>query len=102
MPVGMEIFRGRYSESLAKAAPLIPGKAHALAFDLPLADHVFAKGHRIMVQVQSSWFPVYDRNPQTFVAAIFNARPGDYHKATESVFHAPDRPSSVALPLIDN
>jgi uncharacterized protein len=102
MPVGMDIFRGRYAESLAKAAPLIPGNVQALRFALPLADHVFAKGHRIMVQVQSSWFPVYDRNPQTFVADIFNAQPGDYRKATETVFHAPDRPSSIALPMIEN
>jgi putative CocE/NonD family hydrolase len=98
-PVAMEIFRGRYARSLERATPLKPGETLRLGFALPMADHVFAKGHRIMVQVQSSWFPVYDRNPQTFVPDIFNAKPGDYRPATESVFHDAARPSAVRLPL---
>jgi predicted acyl esterase len=61
---------------------------------------VFAKGHRIMVQVQSSWFPLYDRNPQTFVDNIFFAKPGDYKKATQRVFHEPGAASSVVLPVV--
>jgi putative CocE/NonD family hydrolase len=99
-PVGMEIFRGRYLKALDKASPLTPGQAEAYRFALPMADHVFAKGHRIMVQVQSSWFPVYDRNPQTFVPSIFEARPQDYRKATQSVFHMPGQASAVRLPIL--
>ncbi len=102
LPVGMEIFRGRYLKALDKAAPLTPGKTEAYRFALPMADHVFAKGHRIMVQVQSSWFPVYDRNPQTFVPSIFDARPQDYRKATQSVFHDTERASAVRLPVLQD
>ncbi|MBU1378521.1 MAG: CocE/NonD family hydrolase [Alphaproteobacteria bacterium] len=102
LPVGMDIFRGRYLKALDRPAPLTPGKAEAYHFALPMADHVFAKGHRIMVQVQSSWFPVYDRNPQTFVPNIFNARPQDYRKATQSVFHDPVRASAVRLPIVND
>lgn len=98
-PVGMEIFRGRYLKALDKASPLTPGKVEAYRFTLPMTDHVFQPGHRIMVQVQSSWFPVYDRNPQTFVPSIFEAKPADYRKATQSVFHAPGRASAVRLPI---
>ena len=98
-PVAMDIFRGRYLKDLGKATPLTPGKAEAWRFALPMADHVFASGHRIMVQVQSSWFPVYDRNPQTFVADIFNAKPAEYSKATQTVFHDAARPSAVRLPI---
>ena len=102
MPVSMDIFRGRYLKGFDKPSPLTPGKAEAWRFDLPVADHVFAKGHRIMIQVQSSWFPVYDRNPQTFVANIFDAKPADYRKATQSVFHSPARPSAVRLPIVSD
>jgi predicted acyl esterase len=69
-------------------------------FALPTANHVFLPGHRIMVQVQSSWFPLYDRNPQTFVPSIFRAKPADYRKATQRVFHAPGEASFVELPLV--
>jgi putative CocE/NonD family hydrolase len=101
-PVGMEIFRGRYLKTLDKASPLTPGKVEAYRFALPMTDHVFAQGHRIMVQVQSSWFPVYDRNPQTFVPSIFEAKPEDYRKATQSVFHTPGRASAVSLPILQD
>ena len=69
-------------------------------FALPTTNHVFLPGHRIMVQVQSSWFPLYDRNPQTFVPNIFFARPTDYQKATERIYHAPGRASFVELPVV--
>ena len=69
-------------------------------FALPNANHVFRPGHRVMVQVQSSWFPLYDRNPQTFVPSIFWAKPADYRKATQRVYHAPNRSSFVELPLV--
>jgi predicted acyl esterase len=70
-------------------------------FDLPAANHVFLPGHRIMVQVQSSWFPLYDRNPQHFVANIFFAQPGDYQKATQRIYVSRDAASSIDLPLIE-
>jgi predicted acyl esterase len=69
-------------------------------FALPNVHHVFLPGHRIMVQVQSSWFPLYDRNPQTFVPSIFWARPEDFRKATQRIHHAPGRASFVELPLV--
>lgn len=98
-PIAMEIFRGRYLHALDHATPLTPGKVEAWRITLPMADHVVAKGHRIMVQVQSSWFPVYDRNPQTFVQSIFDAKPGDYRKATMSVMHTPAQASAIRLPI---
>jgi hypothetical protein len=98
--VSADIFRGRYRESLEKAAPLAPGKPLAYRFALPTANHVFLPGHRIMVQVQSSWFPLYDRNPQTFVPSIFWAKPEDYRKANQRIHHAPGLSSFVELPLV--
>ena len=100
LAVAMDIFRGRYRQSLAKAEPIPANTPETYTFALPNANHVFLPGHRIMVQVQSSWFPLYDRNPQTFVPNIFNAKPEDYRKATQRVYHAPDRASFVELPVI--
>ncbi|MGI4731709.1 MAG: CocE/NonD family hydrolase [Janthinobacterium lividum] len=96
--VSMDILRGRYREGFTSAKPIQPGVPLAYRFTLPNADHVFLPGHRIMVQVQSSWFPLYDRNPQTFVPNIFDAKPGDYQKATVSVFHSPAQASYIELP----
>jgi putative CocE/NonD family hydrolase len=98
--VSADIFRGRYRESLETAKPLAANEPLVYRFGLPTAHHVFQRGHRIMVQVQSSWFPLYDRNPQTFVANIFWARPPDYRKAVQRVHHAPGRASFVELPLV--
>jgi putative CocE/NonD family hydrolase len=100
LPVSMDIFRGRYRESLETPRPLEPGKPLVYKFALPNANHVFLPGHRIMVQVQSTWFPLYDRNPQTFVPSIFDAKPTDYVKATQRVYHAPSQASFVTLPLV--
>jgi putative CocE/NonD family hydrolase len=97
--VSADIFRGRYRESLEAPKAIAANTPLAYRFALPAANHVFLPGHRIMVQVQSSWFPLYDRNPQTFVPNIFWARPGDYRKATQRIYHAPDRASFVELPL---
>ena len=69
-------------------------------FALPTANHVFLPGHRVMVQVQSSWFPLYDRNPQTIVPSIFWAKSGDYRKAVQRIYHAPDRTSFIEMPLV--
>ena len=77
-----------------------PGKVEEYKFTLPNVDHVFLPGHRIMVQVQSSLFPLYDRNPQSFVANIFNAKAGDYRKATQSVFFGGNNASAVYLPVV--
>ena len=82
LAVSMDIFRGRYREGFDKPKPIPANRALTYKFDLPNANHVFAKGHRIMVQVQSSWFPLYDRNPQTFVPNIFFTTAADYQKAT--------------------
>ena len=98
--ISADVLRGRYRESLEKAAPIPAGKPLPYRFELPTANHVFRPGHRVMVQVQSSWFPLYDRNPQTFVESVFWARPADYRKATQRVHHAPGQASSVTLPLV--
>ena len=98
--ISADIFRGRYRESLETARPIPANQALLYRFRLPTANHVFLPGHRIMVQVQSSWFPLYDRNPQTFVPSIFWAKPGDYRKAVQRIYHAPGRASFVELPLV--
>jgi uncharacterized protein len=100
--VSADIFRGRYRESLETAKPIAADKPLLYRFALPTANHVFLPGHRMMVQVQSSWFPLYDRNPQTFVPNIFWAKPEDYKKATQRVWHSPaaGQASFIELPLV--
>ena len=98
--VSADIFRGRYRESLEFPKAIAPNKPLVYRFALPTANHVFLPGHRIMVQIQSSWFPLYDRNPQTFVPNIFWARPGDYRKATQRIYHSASEQSFVELPLV--
>ena len=100
LPIGIEIFRGRYVDSFANPRALRPGRVEEYRFGLPNVDHVILPGHRIMIQVQSSLFPLYDRNPQTFVPNIFYARPGDYQKAVESVYFGGATPSAVYLPIV--
>ena len=94
--VAADIFRGRYRESLETAKAIEANKALLYQFALPAANHVFLKGHRIMVQVQSSWFPLYDRNPQTFVPNIFWAKPEDFRRATQRIYHS----SYIELPVV--
>jgi putative CocE/NonD family hydrolase len=100
--VSADIFRGRYRESLETAKPIAADKPLRYRFALPTANHVFLPGHRMMVQVQSSWFPLYDRNPQTFVPNIFWAKPEDYKKAVQRIWHsaAAGQASFVELPLV--
>ncbi len=98
--VAADIFRGRYREGLETAKPIAANQPLLYRFDLPTANHVFLPGHRIMVHIQSSWFPLYDRNPQTFVPNIFWAKPQDYRKATQRIYHAPGQLSFVELPLV--
>jgi len=98
--IAMDIFRGRYRESFETPKAVDAGKPLTYTFGLPQANHVFLPGHRIMVQVQSTWFPLYDRNPQTFVPNIFFAKPEDYVKATQRIYHAPGTLSFVDLPVV--
>ncbi len=95
-----DILRGRYRDGFEEGKPIPSNTPLPFVFALPNANHVFLPGHRLMVQVQSSWFPLYDRNPQTFVRNIFFARPEDYRKATHRVYHAPGQASYVELPLV--
>jgi putative CocE/NonD family hydrolase len=99
--ISADIFRGRYRESLETPMAIAPDKPLLYRWTLPTANHVFLPGHRIMVQVQSSWFPLYDRNPQTFVPNIFWAKPRDYRKAVQRVFHSADAASFVELPVAE-
>ena len=98
--VSADIFRGRYRESLENPKPIASGQPLLYKFNLPPANHVFLPGHRIMVQVQSSWFPLYDRNPQTFVPNIFWAKPQDYRKAEQEIYHGPGQASFIELPVV--
>jgi putative CocE/NonD family hydrolase len=98
--VAGDIFRGRYRESFETPKAIAPDEPLAYRFALPTANHVFLPGHRIMVQVQSSWFPLYDRNPQTFVPNIFWAKPADYRKATQRVYHAAGHQTTIELPVV--
>ena len=100
LPMGIEIFRGRYVHGFDKPTALTPGKVEEYKFALPNIDHVFLPGHKMMIQVQSSLFPLYDRNPQTFVDNIFNAKASDYKAATESVYRGADTASAVWLPIV--
>jgi putative CocE/NonD family hydrolase len=96
LPIAMEVRRGRYLESMEKPTPLTPNKVTDWTIGLRDHDHVFKKGHKIMVQIQSTWFPVIDRNPQSFVPNIYKAKPGDYQKATQKVCSG----SAIMLPVV--
>jgi putative CocE/NonD family hydrolase len=98
--VAADILRGRYREGYTEAKAITPDTPLEYVFDLPNSNHVFKRGHRIMVQIQSSWFPVYDRNPQTFVKNVFLAKPEDYQKQTMRVLHNASHASRIDLPLI--
>jgi hypothetical protein len=100
LPIGIEIFRGRYLKSSSAPAPLKSGRVEHYRWTLPNVDHVFLPGHRIMVQIQSSLFPLYDRNPQTYVDNIMYAKPGDYRKATQSIGLGGSSASAVELPVV--
>jgi putative CocE/NonD family hydrolase len=98
--ISADIFRGRYRESLENPKAIAAGQPLLYRFALPTANHVFLPGHRMMVQVQSSWFPLYDRNPQTFVPNIFWAKPEDYKKAAQRIYHAAGQASFIELPVV--
>jgi putative CocE/NonD family hydrolase len=98
--VAADIFRGRYRESFETPKAIAADKPLLYKFALPTANHVFLPGHRIMVQIQSTWFPLYDRNPQTFVPNIFWAKPADFRKATQRIYHAPGQATFIELPMV--
>jgi putative CocE/NonD family hydrolase len=102
LPLSMDIFRGRYRNSLEKPEAATPGKVEQYNFALPNVNHVIKAGHRVMIQIQSSWFPLYDRNPQSWVQNIFHAKPADYRKATHRIYHSGTQSSSVELPIVPN
>ena len=98
--VSSEILRGRYRQGFDRARPIAPNAINEYVVDLHQQSYTFKAGHRIMVQVQSTWFPVYDRNPQTFVPNIFDAAPGDFRAATHRVYRNGRYPSYVDLPVL--
>jgi putative CocE/NonD family hydrolase len=100
LPISLDIFRGRYRTSFEHPEAIVPDKPLTYRFDLPTVNHVFLPGHRVMVQIQSTLFPLYDRNPQTFVPNIFDAKPAHYKKATERIWHTPSESSFISLPLV--
>ncbi|AJP74431.1 CocE/NonD family hydrolase [Sphingomonas hengshuiensis] len=100
LPIAMDIFRGRYRNSFEKPSPIPANKVQEYKFRLPTVNHTFLPGHRIMVQIQSSQFPVYDRNPQKYVENIFFAKPEDYQKATVSIVYGGAQSSAVLLPVV--
>jgi putative CocE/NonD family hydrolase len=102
LAISQDIFRGRYRDSFAKPSAIPAGKVQRYRFRLPIVNHVFQPGHRIMVQFQSSQFPLYDRNPQTYVENIFLARPSDYRKATVTLERGGAQASAVLLPVVAN
>ena len=95
-----EIFRGRYRNSYEKPEAIPSNQVTPFTVDLHSTNHVFKKGHRIMVQVQSTWFPLYDRNPQKFVPNIFEAKEADYQKATQTIYRSKEHPSSVEVMVL--
>jgi len=98
--ISADVLRGRYRESFETAKPIEANTPLKYRFAIPTANHVFLPGHRIMVQIQSSWFPLYDRNPQTFVKSIFWAKPEDFKKATQRIYNTAGNASYIELPLV--
>ena len=97
--IANEVLRSRFRQSFEKPEPVVPNQVAEYVIDLHSNNHCFLKAHKIMVQVQSTWFPVIDRNPQKFVANIFTARDSDYQKATQRVFRSNQFSSYLRLPV---
>jgi len=100
LPISLDIFRGRYRNSFEHPAAIKANEVVSYVFALPMVNHTFHVGHRIMVQVQSTLFPLYDRNPQQFVPNIFKAKAEDYQKATQRVWHQSGAASFISLPVV--
>jgi predicted acyl esterase len=99
MLVGADVFRGKYRNSFENPEPFVPGKVTRIEYDLRDKCHCFRKGHRIMVQIQSTWFPVIDRNPQKFVD-IYHAKESDFQKATHRVYRSLKFPSHLKIRVV--
>jgi putative CocE/NonD family hydrolase len=98
--IANDVFRGRFRNSFEKPEPIVAGQVTPFVIDLHTNDHVFLKGHQIMVQVQSTWFPIIDRNPQKYVPNIFEATAADYQKATQRIYRSKEYPSSVEITVV--
>ena len=98
--IANDVFRGRFRKSFENPAPITPGQINEYVIDLHSVNHRFLKGHRVMVQVQSTWFPVIDRNPQKYVPNIFKATDSDYQKATQRIYRSGRFCSNIALPVV--
>jgi predicted acyl esterase len=96
-----EIFRGRYLDSFERPTPLKAGSIREYKFSLHDVDHVFKAGHTVMVEIQSTWFPLYDRNPQTFVPNIMKAKGRDFRPATITIYSGSEHESSLLLPVME-
>ena len=99
--VANDVLRGRFRKSFEHPEAITPNKVEEYSVDLHSINHVFKKGHKVMVQVQSTWFPIIDRNPQKFVPNIFEATEGDFIKATHSVFHSAVYPSHIEISILN-
>ncbi|HBE43634.1 MAG TPA: X-Pro dipeptidyl-peptidase [Bacteroidales bacterium] len=99
MLVRGEVFRGRYRNSFEKPEPFVPGRVTEVKYEIPDVAHTFRKGHRIMIQVQSSWFPLVDRNPQKFVN-IYECTESDFQKATHRIYHNAKHPSHIIVNVL--
>jgi putative CocE/NonD family hydrolase len=102
LPVTMEVFRGKFRKSFSDPEAITPGKPEEYIIGLHQVNHKFLKGHKIMIQVQSSWFPMIDRNPQKFVPNIFEAKESDFIKATQTIYFTPQYPTRIDLPIMPN
>jgi putative CocE/NonD family hydrolase len=102
LPVTMEVFRGKFRKSFSKPEAITPGKPEEYIIGLHQVNHMFRKGHKIMIQVQSSWFPMIDRNPQKFIPNIFEAKESDFIKATQTIYFTPQYPTRIDLPVMQN
>ena len=97
----MEVFRGRFRSSFEKPKPFTPNKIEQIIIDLHQIDHVFLKGHKMMIQIQSTWFPIIDINPQKYVPNIFNAKDDDFTKAKHTIYTNKEHSSYIELPIIE-
>ena len=99
LPVAMEVFRGRFRKSFEKPEALTPNKPLEFMIDLHQINHKFKKGHHIMIQIQSTWFPIIDRNPQKFIPNIFEANDNDFMKAEHKIYFSDKYPTYIELPI---
>ncbi|MEO5782116.1 MAG: CocE/NonD family hydrolase, partial [Ginsengibacter sp.] len=100
LPIAMEVFRGRFRKSFSNPSPLIPNKPEEFVIGLHEINHAFKKGHRLMIQIQSTWFPLIDRNPQKFVPNIFEAKEKDFIKATQTIYFSSQYSTHIELPVV--